>query len=402
MPRDANGTYTLPLPPVTAATVIATTWANPTMDDIATALTDSLSRTGQGGMQAPFRQADGTAAQPSYSWTDETSSGDYRPSAGRITRSITGIDTMRWDADRVQSAVPLMTANGTKANPALSWSTETNAGWYQAGLGDYRFVTSGIDRLTLNPSLARLGDQATNNIKFDPSNGSIQARNNSTPRLLNLNNTFGAAHVALGEVGVAGIYIDKNDDDIIFYSHTTNIAQTVTAANGGLLLNNQATGSGFERVLTESDRTGGGVQVFDKSGAQSVFNTTYVGMIGLDGQVQMVTGENYYIELKVIIQINNGGLRVRLREPSGGSFTGSWSYTNSAGEVTTVENLSTVDPEIILTQAQLAADIMFKFEGNCICNGSSDLAVEFAQQTASGAPTTIATRGGFIRATRTT
>lgn len=44
MPRDINGTYTLPPGnPVIPNTIIATNWANTTMDDIAAALTGSLS-----------------------------------------------------------------------------------------------------------------------------------------------------------------------------------------------------------------------------------------------------------------------------------------------------------------------------------------------------------------------
>lgn len=44
MPRDINGVYTLPgSNPVVPGTVIATGWANGTLDDIATALTNSLS-----------------------------------------------------------------------------------------------------------------------------------------------------------------------------------------------------------------------------------------------------------------------------------------------------------------------------------------------------------------------
>ena len=51
MPRDAGGNYTLPGGnPVVTGTVITSTWANPTMSDIANEITNSLSRNGQGGM----------------------------------------------------------------------------------------------------------------------------------------------------------------------------------------------------------------------------------------------------------------------------------------------------------------------------------------------------------------
>jgi len=51
MSRDANGNSYLPAGnPVISGTVIQTSWANPTMADIGAALTDSLSRSGKGGM----------------------------------------------------------------------------------------------------------------------------------------------------------------------------------------------------------------------------------------------------------------------------------------------------------------------------------------------------------------
>lgn len=47
MPRNASSTYTLPAGnPVVPGTIIATTWANTTLTDIATALTQSLSTDG--------------------------------------------------------------------------------------------------------------------------------------------------------------------------------------------------------------------------------------------------------------------------------------------------------------------------------------------------------------------
>jgi len=83
MPRDGTGTYTLPVSnPVAPFTTIATAWANPTMSDIASALTDSLSRSGQGGMLAPFKVADGTISAPGLGFINEPGIGLYRESAG--------------------------------------------------------------------------------------------------------------------------------------------------------------------------------------------------------------------------------------------------------------------------------------------------------------------------------
>lgn len=64
MPRNAQGIYSLPAGnPVVPGTLIESTWANPTMSDIAAALTGSLPRNGSAGMQGPLILA-GDATQP--------------------------------------------------------------------------------------------------------------------------------------------------------------------------------------------------------------------------------------------------------------------------------------------------------------------------------------------------
>jgi hypothetical protein len=55
MSRNGSGTYTLPAGnPVVPSTVIATTWANNTMNDLAAALTDSVAADGQTPMTGPL------------------------------------------------------------------------------------------------------------------------------------------------------------------------------------------------------------------------------------------------------------------------------------------------------------------------------------------------------------
>ena len=55
MSRNGSGTYTLPAGnPVVTGTVIATTWANNTMNDLASAMTDSVAADGQTPMTGPL------------------------------------------------------------------------------------------------------------------------------------------------------------------------------------------------------------------------------------------------------------------------------------------------------------------------------------------------------------
>ena len=71
MPRDSNGNYTLPLADVIGGQPITATWANETMADIAAAMTDSLSRSGDGGFTDPTPLVDGSKAIPALTFINE-------------------------------------------------------------------------------------------------------------------------------------------------------------------------------------------------------------------------------------------------------------------------------------------------------------------------------------------
>lgn len=130
MPRSANGTYTLPSGnPVVGGTYITASWANPTMEDLAAAMTDSLSRTGQGGMQVPFKNADGNTTSPGISWVNETNTGFYRAASQDMRVAIGGYDKFRW------------TASGAQVWNGAVWSdVVTNAGLTTA-LANYGDLT---------------------------------------------------------------------------------------------------------------------------------------------------------------------------------------------------------------------------------------------------------------------
>jgi len=95
MPRQPDGTYTLPNADVAPGDDVSSAWANSTMNDLAGALTDSLDRDGNGGMRSPLLFGDGEEAVPGIAWSNEPSSGLYRPNAGTIGISILGADVIR-------------------------------------------------------------------------------------------------------------------------------------------------------------------------------------------------------------------------------------------------------------------------------------------------------------------
>lgn len=108
MPRNGAGVFVLlPTNPVAPGTVIATNWANPTLADIADGLTNSLDRTGLGGMTAPFRIFDGTLGAPGLAFTNETSLGIYRPSSAIMDLVSGGTVYLQIGPNRIVSPVRL-------------------------------------------------------------------------------------------------------------------------------------------------------------------------------------------------------------------------------------------------------------------------------------------------------
>jgi hypothetical protein len=96
--RSAGGTYTLASPgvPFQSGQVISSTQMNNTFNDIATTLTNSLDRSGNGGMLAALRGIDGTQAAPAFSWTGETNSGLFRAGTGDVRMSVTNGLRQQW------------------------------------------------------------------------------------------------------------------------------------------------------------------------------------------------------------------------------------------------------------------------------------------------------------------
>lgn len=97
MSRNSSGVYTLPTGnPVVTNTLITTAWANPTMADLASELTNSLDRNGRGGMLAPFKLIDGSAAAPAFSFQTEPSTGFYRYALNDFRVSVGGSDVVKF------------------------------------------------------------------------------------------------------------------------------------------------------------------------------------------------------------------------------------------------------------------------------------------------------------------
>ena len=151
MPRNGSGNYTLPVSnPVISGTPIQSEWANSTMSDVALALTNSLSRQGQGGMLAPFRFSNGDVFQPSASFTNDPTSGLYRAGPSDIRMSISGADVMRWRVSTLGPQINVLVA-GVPTWANILTSSESQ-GTVTIGTQDFQSLRWDNSQLTWIPS----------------------------------------------------------------------------------------------------------------------------------------------------------------------------------------------------------------------------------------------------------
>jgi hypothetical protein len=140
--RNSGGTYSLPTGnPVVSGTTITSTWANGTLTDIGTELTNSLDRQGRGAMTAPLQHSSGSAAAPSMTFSSETNSGLYRVSANDIGMSVASSKKQEW------------TTTGTAVTGTLSVSGASNLSGGASITGSTIVDAAGANVGTMSPAL---------------------------------------------------------------------------------------------------------------------------------------------------------------------------------------------------------------------------------------------------------
>jgi hypothetical protein len=117
------------------------------MDDLAASMTDSLSRTGNGAMQAPLKHTDGLENAPSVTFNGDILTGLYSAAVGDLRATVSGVDRMRW-----------LAANQF---PQI-WDSDASA-WNDLGTGGITWIHSPVIPATtlLNKGYVTAGSQST-------------------------------------------------------------------------------------------------------------------------------------------------------------------------------------------------------------------------------------------------
>jgi hypothetical protein len=179
MPRNGSGVYSLPpsVNPVVSGTTITATWSNTTLNDIATALTNSFPRDGSGPMTAQAKFFAGTQAVPGLSWAAETTAGLYRQAANTFRYAITSNDyleiglngvlvTDRSNPPVVGEPAPALHRVGYRSLPQRIWNTSTNLILYPSDCGKHIYrapgtVNGGSDTVSIQSANTFVGYTTT-------------------------------------------------------------------------------------------------------------------------------------------------------------------------------------------------------------------------------------------------
>jgi hypothetical protein len=155
--RNSSGTMSQINGPYISGTTISSSIINARFGDIETELTDSLSRSGKGGMTAALKGVDGTVAAPAFSFTSEPGTGLYRIGATDLGFAINGVKKLELTS-ALFTVTPAATftgiltastavrgADGAVGTPEYSFTNDATSGLYRAGVSDIRMAIAGVD-----------------------------------------------------------------------------------------------------------------------------------------------------------------------------------------------------------------------------------------------------------------
>jgi hypothetical protein len=160
MSRNGSGVYTLPAGnPVVTGTTISSTWANSTLTNIASALTDSLAADGQTTATGNLKMgnnritglADGIAATDAPSLTQVTSA--VAITGGTINGATVGGTTAAAGKFTTLEATGVTTVQaGTAAAPAITTTGDTNTGIFFPAADTIAFAEGGTESMRIDSS----------------------------------------------------------------------------------------------------------------------------------------------------------------------------------------------------------------------------------------------------------
>lgn len=462
MPRDSSGNVTLYTPgnPVVTGTTIASAWGNNTLNDIANILTNSLDRSGNGGMLGQLKILDGTAGAPGLTFAGEPSTGIYRVSANQVGFSVGGaarfvlnttslIGSLGMNITLAPGAgvngITITTASGTAAIQAAGPAATQISAFYvvQTGqsawfhyqppsLNDFRLNGAGADRFILTDQGALTLPIPVSNVvnitakafaagiaaSFVDSTGAFALQ--ITPATAAIINNVGGTSLILRGGGANGITIASTGQLTVANGGLAITAGGMTITAGGANITGTTTVLGAGTVVgvaTGGDKGAGTVNAAagyylngNLIGAGSVYavkaadepRTSTVVLTNDSTLIYAIPAAGTYeFEFIAFVTVGANGIGIDANVNFSGSF-GAGSYIN-LGTLSTTDNGQNVSATV--NNAQLALGIasntaaspyMVMLKGSIVATGAGTLGFAYSQNISNATPT-IVKAGSYMR-----
>lgn len=217
-----------------SGTTITSSSVNGNFSDVAAEITNSLPRDGQAAMTAPLRAASGTAAAPSMTFSSDTDTGFYRSASGQIGMASDGVG--------VGNMWPIPTG------AVMDYmGTTAPAGWVLLNgrtIGNASSGATGRANADTEALFTLLWNGTTNtNCPVSSGRGANAAADFAAGKTLTLPSARGRARFGVDDMGntSAGVLgaIITNDTELA----ATGGSETVTLSTGELPAHNHGPGS---------------------------------------------------------------------------------------------------------------------------------------------------------------
>lgn len=237
MPRNLQGAYSLPTPPLQDGTNILVAPHNTNYSDLGAEITNSLDRAGRGGMNGQFKAVNGSTSSPGISYAQDTDTGFRRSDANTQTAVCGGQDVF----DITPSGIEIKSGKTIAGFSEFPTGTKMLFVQSSAPTGWTKDVTHNNKALRIVSGDAGSGGSADFTTVFAPRT-IAQANLPDVPLALNINGAGAHAHgvgIGLGAAqGTANTNIHQFGGPPANYNTTTDGFHSHTGStssiNGGV------------------------------------------------------------------------------------------------------------------------------------------------------------------------